>query len=93
MKLKSFFDNFEYPFSFINNEHNNNGNNFNIEDITLTLFNNSFRSEKINFPADIKKVYWYSVGQNDIKPWMFIGKIISKKDTFYVYYIGECDYY
>ena len=81
MKLKSFFDNFEYPFSYINNKI------FNIEDITLTLFDNSFRSEKINlqkinFPADIKKVYWYSVGQNDIKPWIFIGKIISKKDTF-----------
>ena len=64
---------------------------------TLTLFDNKLKSEridltKINFPKDIKKVYWYDKGINDVTPWQIICKLRSNRHTFYIYYLAGCDY-
>ncbi len=46
----------------------------------------------VEIPRDIIKVYWYEEGENDVKPWYFIGKIKHKDSFKFVYYVGECDY-
>ena len=95
MDIKKFYKAFEYPFGFIN--YDKCYKEFNIENFTLTLFDNKLKSEridltKINFPKDIKKVYWYDKGINDKKPWQVICKLRSNRHTFYVYYLAGCDY-
>lgn len=78
MNIKKFYIAFEYPFGYINNDIDI--ERFNIENFTLTLFDDKLKSEridltKINFPKDIQKVYWYDKGINDEKPWQVICKL------------------
>ena len=73
MNIKKFYKAFEYPFKFIGDYILS----YNIENFTVTLFNNKLQSEKIdltkiNFLKDIKKIYWYVEEINDEKPWQII---------------------
>jgi hypothetical protein len=91
-----FMKSFEYPFSYLP-EHTKQEDRYNYNRICLTLFNNKMKSERINMsnvvlPRDITRVYWFSEGVKDEKPWQFIGRIMCNDKEKYIYYIGECDY-
>ena len=61
------------------------------------VFNKNMKKEHINikyfdFPKNILEVYWYEEGENDVRPWQFIGKVRYKNKFKYVYYIADSDY-
>jgi hypothetical protein len=97
--LQKFFKAFKYPFSFINMDKNNKNymDTYNVKNIAHIMFNKNMKKEKINldkfyFPNNIIYVYWYEEGENDIKPWQFIGITSYKNKVKYVYFIAEADY-
>ena len=71
---------------------------YDIREIYRKMFNKNLKQEnidldKINFPANINKIYWYSEGINDEKPWDLIAKInYGKKGHKYIYYTAWADY-
>jgi len=92
--LKNFHKAFEYPFSFMNVNYDD---RYSLENISMTMFGNDMKAEKIDlnhviFPGNIKKIYFYKEGKNDISPWYFIGEISYEEKSLYIYYEGLCDY-
>jgi len=60
-------------------------------------FNKDMKKEVMNikyfnFPNNIIEVFWYEEGENDVKPWQFIGKVKYKNKFKYIYYIADTDY-
>ena len=94
VNLKKFHQAFKYPFSFMNKEYDE---RYSLQKISMTMFGTDMKAEKIdlnhvNFPDDIKEVYYYKKGKNEVSPWYFVGKISYKDASLYVYYEGQCDY-
>ena len=70
---------------------------YRIKEIFKIMFNKKLKQEKIdvnkiNFPQNIEKVYWYQEGENDISPWLMVGRITYEKTHKYVFYIADADY-
>jgi len=92
--LEKFTEAFKEPFGFINNGFEN---EYDIDNISMTMFDENLQSEKIDlknisFPNDIHTVYIYKKGIHDRKPWYFIGMLKNATGEYYVYYEAECDY-
>lgn len=99
MNIDKFKKAFEYPFSFIDTIYDDNYKDirYNIENISCTMFDETMKPEPINlkhinFPDDIENVYYFEEGENDFKPWNFIGNMKCKNECYYVHYNAECDY-
>jgi hypothetical protein len=105
--MNSFKNAFKYPFSFVNNSDDCNNtlenddpncdDRYSLKNIIVMMFNKELKKEKMNikkfyFPKNIEEVYWFQKGIQDVKPWMFIGKVSYKNKFKYVFYEANADY-
>jgi hypothetical protein len=96
-KFNKFYKAFKYPISFLNKEDKNYDERYQLKNIIIMVFNKNMKKEHINikyfdFPKNILEVYWYEEGENNVRPWQFIGKVRYKNKFKYVYYIADSDY-
>ena len=48
--------------------------------------------EDICFRRDLEELYFYQEGENDMAPWILIGKLKVKGKTYYFHFNASCDF-
>jgi hypothetical protein len=64
---------------------------FDREDYTSGVVD-GLKLEDICFRRDLEELYFYQEGENDIAPWILIGKLKVKGKTYYFHFNASCDF-